>query len=136
MLLAILALAGCGGDDESASEFAVRVIGLLEAGNAGAAWDELHPAHRSAIPRPLYVRCEGSDGLGGDVGSLEVAGVREERSTVPGQGEAAGTEVALSFALDGEPVELDMHVFEIDGEWGWVVGENDYAVYATGDCPG
>jgi hypothetical protein len=81
------------------------------------------------------VRCEGSSGLGGEVGSLEVDAVREEPSTVPGQGEAVSTEVVLSFDLDGAPVELDMHVFEVDGEWAWVVGQNDYAAYAAGDCP-
>ena len=41
---------------------------------------------------------------------------------VPGVGEQPSTEVALRFELGGEPVELDMHVFEVDGEWAWVVG--------------
>jgi hypothetical protein len=139
LFVVLLTLAGCGGggeeEDESAPEFATRVVGLLGAGEAGAAWDELHPAHREAIPRELYVRCEGTDGLGGELANVEVAGVREEPASVPGRGEEPSTEVALRFALAGEPVELDMHVFDVDGGWAWVVGEGDYSAYAAGRCP-
>jgi hypothetical protein len=136
LVLALIGLAGCGGgEDESAPEFATRVVGMLGAGEAGAAWEELHPAHRDAIPRELYVRCEGTDGLGGTVAEVEVASVREEPAAVPGAGEQPSTEVALRFALGGEPVELDMHVFEVDGGWTWVVGLGDYSAYAAGRCP-
>lgn len=135
LLFAVVALAGCGGEDETAPEFATRVIGLLGEAQAGAAWDELHPAHREAVPRRLYVRCEGGDGLGGAVAEIDVAGVREERAAVPGRGDEPGTEVAVRLRIGGEPVELDMHVFDVDGEWTWVIGANDYAAYAAGRCP-
>ncbi len=137
LVLGLLALAGCGGGagDETPSDFAVRVLGLLEAGEAGQAWEELHPAHREAIPRALYVRCEGTDGLGGGVERIDVAAVRDEPAVVPGVGEQPSTEVALRFELGGEPVELDMHVFEVDGEWAWVVGGPDHAAYSAGRCP-
>jgi hypothetical protein len=135
-LLAALALAGCGGgDDETAADFATRVVGLLGDAEPGKAWDELHPAHRDAVPRELYVRCEGDEGLGGEVSELEVAGIREEDAAVPGHGDEPGTEVAVRLTLGGELVEFDMHVFDVDGEWTWVIGANDYAAYAAGRCP-
>ena len=135
-LLAVVALAGCGGgDEETAAEFATRVIGLLESAEPGQAWEELHPAHRRAVPRELYVRCEGDAGLGGEVADLEVADVREEPAAVPGLGDEPSTEVLLRLRVGGEPVELDMHVFDVDGEWTWVIGANDYAAYSTGRCP-
>jgi hypothetical protein len=135
--LAVLALAGCGGggEDETAAEFATRVVGLLEQAEPGQAWDELHPAHREHVPRALYVRCEGDEGLGGEVTELEVAGVHDERASVPGLGEEPSTEVVLELLLHGEQVELDMHVFDVDGEWTWVIGAHDYAAYSAGRCP-
>lgn len=137
-LLVLLALAGCGGDgdarQEEPGEFAQRVVRQLAEGDAGAAWEELHPDHQESVPRRLYTRCEGQDGLG-ELDGLEVTGVREEPAVVPGSGEQPSTEVSLAFDLDGEPVSLDMHVFDVDGEWRWVIGAPDWAAYAAGSCP-
>jgi hypothetical protein len=139
-LFVLLALVGCGGgggDDgrETAAEFATRVVGLLEDARPGQAWDELHPVHREHVPRALYVRCEGKEGLGGEVTNLQVEGVHDERASVPGLGDEPSTDVVLKLMLRGEHVKLDMHVFDVDGEWAWVIGAHDYAAYAAGRCP-
>ena len=70
-----------------------------------------------------------------EVTDLQVQGVHDERASVPGLGDAPSKEVALQLMLRGEHVELDMHVFDVDGEWAWVIGAHDYAAYATGRCP-
>lgn len=137
-LLAVLVLAGCGGggEDETAAEFATGVIELLAAGEAGAAWERLHPDHRAAVPRALYERCEGTDGFGGTLDEVQVTDVTEEPAEVPGTGTRPGSEVSFRVRLDGEPVRFDMHVFDVDDGWGWVIGGGDFAAYAAGRCPG
>ena len=134
-----LCLGGCGGSvgeplREEPDEFAQRVVRLVADGEAGAAWEELHPDHQRSVPRALYVRCEGADGLG-EVERLAVTRVREVAAVVPGSGERPATEVALTFELDAEPVALEMHVFRVDGRWRWVIGARDWQAYAAGDCP-
>ena len=93
-LLVLLALAGCGGGGDAQPEepgaFAQRVVRQLAEGDAGAAWDELHPDQQESVPRRLYTRCEGQDGLG-ELDGLEVTGVREEPAVVPGSGEQPST---------------------------------------------
>lgn len=136
--LAVLALAGCGGGDEreTAAGFATDVIELLAAGEAGSAWEHLHPDHRAAVPRALYERCEGTDGFGSPLEEVRVTGVKEEPAEVPGTGTGPSSEVAFRVRLGGETVRFDMHVFDVDGTWGWVIAAGDYAEYAAGRCPG
>jgi hypothetical protein len=140
LLFLVTVLSGCGGGssepDEAPEAFAERVVRLIATGDAGAAWDELHPAHQAAVPRGLYVSCEGTAVLG-SLDELEVTGVNPEQAPIPGSGrQEQSTEVALSLTLDGSPVELDMHVFAVGGDWRWVIGDVDYDAYAAGRCPG
>ena len=56
LLVALLALAGCGGDDEptqTPEAFVTSLIERLGAGELAGAWEELHPAHKDAVPRAL-----------------------------------------------------------------------------------
>jgi hypothetical protein len=143
LLLTVLVLAACGGDDPGdPGEFAARVIRLLGSGQTGRAWDLLHPLHRERVPRTLYVRCERSDGFGGTVTKIDVLEVKKAPATIPGQfGRRASTAVTVGITLDTPEVDepekfsLTVHVFEDDGKWAWVIGPVDYAAYMTGVCP-
>ena len=144
LALAALAAGGCGGDeapDEDPAAFATALVRDLERGDAGDAWERLHPAHQEAVPRALYVRCEAGDGFGGTVESLRVARVEEAPWKVPGEtDETDSTAVTLDVALlvpgaELERFDLTAHLFAVDGRWAWVIGEDDYAAYAAGDCP-
>ena len=143
LLLAVLALAGCGGDDPGdPGEFVKEVIGDLGRGETGKAWKLLHPLHRQRVPRALYVRCERDDGFGGTVTKIDVLDVKQEPGTIPGEfGEHPSTAVTVGITLDprgaGEPERFTVtaHLFEADGRWTWVIGVADYAAYMTGVCP-
>lgn len=145
LLLALVALAGCGGEDEEPPDPGVFVTALIQdlgAGETGKAWELLHPLHRREIPRALYVRCEGRDGFGGEVTKVDVLEVKEEPATIPGRfGQRPSTAVTVGVTLDVPELEqperftLTAHVFDNEGRWAWVVGPVDYAAYMTGTCP-
>lgn len=144
LLLAAVALAGCGGDEgaEQPGAFVRTLIRDLGAGRTAEAWVLLHPLHREKITRDLYVACESRDGFGGEVTKVDVLAVEEERATIPGQfGERPSTAVTVGVTVDvpeseePERFTLTAHVFDVDGKWAWIVGPVDYAAYMTGNCP-
>jgi hypothetical protein len=145
LLFALLALAGCGGDDEpeqTPEAFVTSLIERLGDGDLAGAWEELHPAHKDAVPRSLYVRCERGDAFGGTVQEVNVLEVKREPATIPGVFEQEpSTAVTVGVTLDvpdaAEPdrFSLTAHVFETDGRWAWVIGPVDYASYLVGRCP-
>lgn len=143
LFLALLALAGCGGDDDPGDPgtFVTTLIRDLGSGETGKAWDLLHPLHRERVPRARYVDCESRDGFGSRVTKVDVLDVKEEPATIPGRfGQRPSTAVTVGITLDGpaeapERFTLTAHVFETDGKWGWVIGPVDYAAYLAGSCP-
>jgi hypothetical protein len=143
LLLALLALVGCGGGDDDVgdpAEFVQTLIRDLGSGQTGKAWEALHPLHRERVPRALYVRCERGDGFGGSVATVDVLEVKDEPATIPGHfGERASTAVTVGITLvtpdADERFTLTAHVFEDENDWTWVIGPVDYAAYMTGVCP-
>jgi hypothetical protein len=144
VLLAVLALAACGGDDgpeEDPGAFATTLVERLDRGESGLAWDGLHPSHQEAVSRDRYITCERRDPIDGEVTDIRVEDVREEPWSVPGQdGEDDSTAVTLRLTLaaqDAAPDSFDLtvHLFPVDGHWTWVIGPEDYERYAGGECP-
>ncbi len=144
VLLAVLALAACGGDDEPDEDpaaFARTLVQQLDRGQTGLAWDALHPSHQDAVSRARYISCEERDPIQGEVTGIRVANVREEPWPVPGEDDRDdSTAVTLELTLavpDSEPQTFDLtvHLFAVDGRWRWVIGPDDYGRYADGACP-
>jgi hypothetical protein len=145
LLLAVLALAACGGGDDEPEEdpgaFATTLVERLDRGQTALAWDELHPRHQEAVSRRRYVSCERRDPIAGDVTRIRVREIREEPWRVPGaDGDADSTAVTLELTLavpdaDPESFDLTVHLFPVDGRWTWVIGPDDYARYVDGACP-
>jgi hypothetical protein len=140
-----LAAAGCGGDeapDEDPGAFVRSVVAEIYAGDSATAWEGLHPRHQEAVPRSRYVQCERLAPLQEKLRHIEVVGISDSPSTVPGDDGAVDSkavEVTLLVKLPEveEPQEIThtVHVFAVDGRWTWVIGPNDFASYASGRCP-
>jgi hypothetical protein len=144
LLIAALALAGCGGDDEpeNPGAFVTTLIRDLGSGRTAKAWESLHPLQKERVSQARYVECERRDGFGGTVTAVNVLDVVEEPATIPGQfGKRPSTAVTVGVTLDvpesddPERFTITAHVFDTDGKWSWVVGSVDYAAYMTGNCP-
>ena len=144
LLIATLALAGCGGSDEPEPPgvFVTTLIRDLGSGRTAKAWESLHPLHRKRVSQARYVECESRDGFGGKVTKVDVLDVKEEPATIPGEfGRQPSTAVTVGVTLDTpdskepERFTLTAHVFDTDGKWSWVIGPVDYAAYMTGNCP-
>ncbi len=141
-----LAIAGCGGNEapsEDPGAFVRSVVSDLYSGDTGTAWDALHPRHQAAVPRDRYVECERQAPLQEKLRHIEVVGINDAPSTVPGEDGAVDSkavEVTLLVKLPDveEPQEIThtVHVFAVDGRWAWVIGPNDFASYTSGRCPG
>jgi hypothetical protein len=144
LLLASLAVAGCGGSDEPqpAGAFVTTLIRDLGGGETAKAWESLHPLHRKQVSQARYVECESRDGFGGKVTKVDVLDVKTEPATIPGQfGQKPSTAVTVGVTLDvpestaPERFTVTAHLFETDGKWSWVIGPVDFAAYMTGNCP-
>ena len=143
-LAAALLVAGCGGaakPAEDPGDFVRTLVRNLYQGRSGAAWESLHPLHKAKVSRARYIACERLEPLQGTVRRFDVVRVADQPSTVPGSSDEVDS-TAVTFrvllALPGLqplPVTHTAHVFAVDGHWTWVIGPDDFAAYAVGDCP-
>lgn len=144
-LAVALATAGCGGAETPAEDpgaFVRSVVAEIYAGDSAAAWEVLHPRHQAAVPRARYVECERQAPLREKLRHIEVVGISDSPSTVPGEDGAVDSKavdltllVKLPQVEEPQEITHTVHVFAVDGRWAWVIGPNDFASYASGRCP-
>lgn len=124
---------GNGNGGETASEAIVRHLRLLSDGDAGALWDELHPAQQAIVPRDLYIRCAEQQSI--ELSNIRALRERPEPSlsidgtnlTVP------ATAVTVEFTFAGTKQTETFHEVDVDGRWRWVL--SDPEPYVRGECP-
>ena len=141
VLLATLALAGCGGDVDPATTPAGRAqVEYLEGlynGDFGEAYDTLHPAYKKIVSRSQFSDCAASTIPVGQLDSIEVLDVFDDPIQVPDAGEQERRRSECGITSDaGTAITFVNHEINVADRWNWVLSDSAVSAYQAGRCPG
>ena len=126
-----------------AGEFAAAVVRMIGGNRYARAWRSLHPVHRRAAPRALYVGCEELTPIPGTVAKVDVLRASDESVRVPGiDALARGKAVQVRIVIVGDAadkavvVEDTVHLVRVAGRWAWILPPARFRDYNAGRCPG
>ena len=141
VLLATLALAGCGGDVDPATTPAGRaqveyLEGLYRSDFAGA-YATLHPAYKKIVPRSQFIDCAASTIPVGQLDSIEILDVFDDPIQIPDAGEEKAKAVRVRITSDtGTAITFVNHEVNNADRWNWVLSDSAVSAYRAGRCPG
>ena len=100
------------------------------------AWEDLHPAHQKIAPRSLFVRCSAQVAPTGDLESIEVLDVFDDKATIPGiqDGEVEAVRVRVN-SLQGDSDTFVNHQVKVGEKWHWVLNAEAFRAYQEKRCP-
>ena len=139
-LLAVLVLAGCGGEDaqpkDDPGRFAVGVVDQIVHNHYSDVWDDLHPKDQAVAPLAEYVACETRNPVIAVPRTVEVKSVVEE-SVGLGDGTFVDTKaVAVRLTFAGAfKVTQTVHLVAEDGRWKWILPSIRFRDYKANRCP-
>jgi hypothetical protein len=139
--LALLLLAGCGGDVDPATTPAGRAqIDYLEAlynGRFGEAYATLHPAYKKIVSRQHFSDCAAGTIPVGQLDSIEVLDVFDDPVQIPGEGKEQAKAVRVRInSTDGTSVTFVSHEVKTGEKWNWILNDAAVKAYKAGRCPG
>jgi hypothetical protein len=139
--LALLVLPACGGDVDPgrtpAGTAQVRLLDQLYNGRFDEAYADLHPAHQKIVSRALFSRCARETVPVGQLDSIEILDVFDEKTEGLSLGDepSKGVRVKLTFA-DGDTVgPYVAHEVKVGNRWRWVLNQKAIDAYEAGRCP-
>jgi hypothetical protein len=109
-----------------------RQITLLNRGDYGAAWDELHPIHQGIVSREQFVSCNAPNDF---QFTLDIIRTVDGLVTVAPLPETPGKVITARLTSQAESVERELFEVLVDGQWRWVLDGAVNAAYADGMCP-
>ena len=127
--------------DGEAVSFVRHVVRLIAENRYDEAWPLLHPAHRGAVGRDEFVRCERLSPVPGLVVSVRVGAADDEPVEIEGgmrtPSRAVPVVVTLLDVATGERtvVRDTVHAVRVGGRWAWVLPLERLAHYQAGTCP-
>ena len=139
--LAVLALPACGGDVDPASTPAGRaqvvLLDDLYNGRFVKAYNELHPVHQAIVSRALFVRCARETVAVGQLDSIEILDVFDDKTEGLGLGHEPSKAVRIRLTLaDGGSTTFENHSVKVGDRWHWVLNKKAIEAYKAGRCPG
>jgi hypothetical protein len=139
-VLAVLALAGCGGKDaqpkDDPGQFAIGVVDQIVHNHYSAVWDDLHPKDQAVAPIAEYVACETRNPVIAVPRTVKVKSVVDE-SVGLGDGtfvDSKAVDVRLGFA-GGFNVTHTVHVVAAHGKWTYILPSWRFRDYKADKCP-
>lgn len=140
VLLAAVALAGCGGDVDPATTPAGRAqVEYLEAlynSRFGPAYATLHPAYKKIVSRSLFADCAASTVSVGQLDSIEVLDVFDDPVQILGAGEQQAKAVRVRItSTSGKTITFVSHEVEVGSRWYWILSDSATRAYKAGRCP-
>lgn len=141
MLLAAVALAGCGGDVDPATTPAgraqVQYLEDLYNSRFGQAYAALHPVHKQIVSRSLFSNCAASTIAVGQLDSIEVLDVFDDPVQISGTGEQQAKAVRVRLtSTNGKSITFVNHEVKVGDQWYWILNDSAISAYKTGRCPG
>ena len=139
LLVAVLGLAGCGGDVDPGSTPAgvaqVRFLDDLYNGRVDSAYDTLHPAFQRVVPRSKFVQCTRRARLGG-LDSIEILDVYDDPVRLPNGDKAGAKAVRVRLTSDsGDATTFVSHQVKVGSRWRWILNDAALKAYRAGKCP-
>jgi hypothetical protein len=139
--LAVLALSACGGDVDPAGTPAGRaqvvLLDDLYNGHFEKAYAELHPSHQAIVSRALFVRCARETVPAGQLDSIEILDVFDEKTEGLELADEPSKAVRIRLTLaDGESTTFENHSVKVGDRWRWVLNKKAIEAYKAGRCPG
>lgn len=107
------------------------------------AWQTLHPAHQRVASKWEYVDCELGSPIPGQLVSVKIVRVFDERVFVPGLSRVVESK-AVTFRLTIKAPALGAtsrathtgHAVPVDGRWRWILPPDRFEVYRSNLCLG
>jgi hypothetical protein len=132
----VVLLAGCG-DSEPADETVSELVEALSDGDYATAWELLHSDHQKIVDEQLFVDCgtNAASITSARVESFSITGEVERDRTVPELGEVEVTEVGVNLTQGGQTSYRTWDVIKDDGDWRWLMAEEQLNSFREGDCP-
>ena len=141
LLAAAVVLAACGGGSsgglEAPEKAFERQLRYLADGQAGLAYEELHPAQQALFSKDIYMRCV-KEGGSFDIGDIKIVKVYDEETTIPGTqvrvvSKAITATIEVKRGLLKSDTTDTYHEVLVDGVWRFAVA--DAAPYTATTCP-
>jgi hypothetical protein len=137
---AVLALSACGGDVDPARTPAGRaqvvLLDDLYNGRFEKAYAELHPAHQAIVSRALFVRCARETVPVGQLDSIEILDVFDDKTEGLGLGDEPSKAVRVRLTLaDGGSTTFENHSVKVGDRWHWVLNKKAIDAYRADRCP-
>lgn len=140
-LLAVLVLAGCGGDPDpgltGAGQAQLQLLEDLYTGRFDDAYDDLHPEHQKLVSLAHFERCGKASIAVGQLDTLEILDVRDATIRVPVIGEQKAKAVVIGLTLRSGLISepFTNHSIKLDDRWVWVLNEKAVRAYRQARCP-
>ncbi len=123
----------CDVEPQLATDFALQLANAEIAGDWASVYDWLHPNQKAVVPRELFLECRASDVVRAT--EAEVVGVFTETITVPEVPDTESYAVTLALTFPDQTVQnVTVHIYEVDGGFAWVLGDESIAAFSSGQC--